>query len=132
MNGCHVAAHVWATWHLTILRIQFHMSNTHWSTCLPSCQPRHLPLYLPRHQYGCAMCHPCSGDTCHSLIGPHIPTTSATCPHHCMVRFHVSPLEVATSDPPVLCHVNCTSVQPVQSTVAWNYTDCIAIIFLPV
>jgi hypothetical protein len=46
------------------------------------------------------MCHPCSGDTCHSLIGPHVPAQSETCPRHCIVIFHMSPLDAATSGLP--------------------------------
>jgi hypothetical protein len=32
---------------------------------------------LPRHSYGCAMCHHCKGDTCHYLIGPLYLSTSS-------------------------------------------------------
>jgi hypothetical protein len=34
--------------------------------------------YLPHHLYGCAMFHPCSGDTCHPHIGPPVMSTSAS------------------------------------------------------
>jgi hypothetical protein len=119
INGCHVATHVWSTWHLTIHRNLCHVSNAEWSTCLlsvfhctyhvsydPSTAPSMCRTTLPHHQYGCAMCHPCNGDMCHSLIGPcvtatsttHTPSHSTTCtlPHqlyNCttfIVSFHVA------------------------------------------
>jgi hypothetical protein len=34
---------------------------------------------VPHHLYGCATCHHYKGDTCHSLIGPPLPTTSLVC-----------------------------------------------------
>jgi len=36
MNGCHMVAHDWATWHLKTCPNWFHMSKRHWSTYLSS------------------------------------------------------------------------------------------------
>jgi len=56
MNGYHMAAHVWATWHLPIHPNRCHVSINHWSTCLPSCHPSHLPHVKPTTSL-VLMCH---------------------------------------------------------------------------
>jgi hypothetical protein len=74
-NGCHVAAHDWATWHHIIHTNQCNLSTTDYSTCLPSFQLR-APMSLPcQHATvsatsSCTTCHPYSGDTCHPLTSP--------------------------------------------------------------
>jgi hypothetical protein len=54
------------------------VSSAHWSSSLPY----HRLLYLTCHQYRCATCHPCSGDMCHSLIGPPVTSTSQSTSVH--------------------------------------------------
>jgi hypothetical protein len=104
-TGCHVAAHDWATWHLS------NQSKT--ATCRALIRPCachvlcHLSPYLPSQPAdvipatsACATCHPYSGDTCHPLTGPTVPVVL---PHHL-------PCVITRS-----CHVICTVVRPVQS-----------------
>jgi hypothetical protein len=81
IEGCHVAAQEWATWHLP--------THPNHATCRHTIFP-HLPqchchvramcstdcMDLPHHLYGHATCHHCKGDMCHSLTPPPI------CPHH--------------------------------------------------
>jgi len=59
-----------------------------------SAQSTHLPsdcrLHVICTPYGCALCHHCSGDMCHSRIGPPVPTTSATRPT-AMCHLHMLP-----------------------------------------
>jgi hypothetical protein len=105
-----------------------HASITHYSTSLPgvipvtyhytchvSYDPTTVPstccMTLPRPSYGCAMCHPCSGDTCHTLIGPPVPIH---------VNIHVP------------FHIICMTIQPVQSIAMWHWMDYTINIFLHV
>jgi hypothetical protein len=75
-----------------------HVSRTHSSNFLPRCHatiPTTCCTTLPHHPYGCATCHPCSGDMWHTLIGPPVQhiiilihpvitlSTLSHCTYHC-------------------------------------------------
>jgi hypothetical protein len=68
-------------------------------TCYYTCHTCHV-LYscitLPRQSYGRAMCHPCSGGTCHNITGQRV---TINC-------------QVSANAP---CHVSCMAIWPVQS-----------------
>jgi hypothetical protein len=92
---CHMAAHDWATWHLS------NQSNTATCRALDGpciCHvPCHLSPYLPSQPtdiihatLACAMCHPYSGDTCHPLTGPTVPIL-------CSITYHMSSPEATMS-----------------------------------
>jgi hypothetical protein len=75
-----------ATCHMFIGPIVCRLLMPYLATYLP-CQRRTLPHVSIRachvSLYGRAMCHHCKGDTCQSLIGPPVPTTSSICmPSH--------------------------------------------------
>jgi hypothetical protein len=116
-----VAARDWATWHPIIRPERCHVSAPDSPTSLPRVSATSLPYAtssLPRHltrkpatssPYDAdvirATCHPPSGDTCHSRIGPttrrkrqkcltRVTSGAATCP---VRTCHVSSPDAATS-----------------------------------
>jgi hypothetical protein len=82
-----VASHVWATWHHLIHQVHWRVSTADSPMCMP-CHSSTVPFTGPMttmrrtdmpcvtvhmghmSSYGHAMCYPCSGDTCHLLVGP--------------------------------------------------------------
>jgi hypothetical protein len=105
----------------------FHIPST--ATCQHTIRPSACPIITTcpvtvyHVSYRCAMCHPCSGDTCHSQIGPHVHATSASCPHHQYV--HPFTLPHVTSRcfhvrANYSCHIICTVVHLVQSASTWH------------
>jgi hypothetical protein len=89
-TGCHVAAHDWATWHLSNQSDSATCRALIRSTCLPRTLPpvtvpaQSLPADVIHATSACATCHPYSGDTCHPLTGPTVPVicpSPATCHH---------------------------------------------------
>jgi hypothetical protein len=87
-----------------------------------------VPCQVCHVSYDHATCHPYSGDTCHSLIGPpvlHVISSYTQSPCHmsvCMPSQHTEPTIVPF-------HVSCTTVRLVQSSSTWHCTDYIVIIF---
>jgi hypothetical protein len=103
MEGCHVATHVWAMWHHIIRPHVCHVPNFNSSnvflgvcpvTCHCTCHVFHVSykcMTLPRQLYRRAMCHPCSGDTCHSLTRLYLISQSAPClRQHANAPYHIS------------------------------------------
>jgi hypothetical protein len=93
-------------------------------------------LTIPCHMsYGHATCHPYSGDTCHSLIGPHHESIRpVTLPHvsaYAQSPYHVSVHMLSKHTKPAIvpCHVSCMVVRPVQSAATWHCTNCTIIFF---
>jgi hypothetical protein len=86
ITGCHVAAHDWATWHLTNQPI-YATCQLLIGPCLPLCQTVILSSHPATSSADVtrATCHPYSGDTCHLWIGSSVRQTDlshfATCHH---------------------------------------------------
>jgi hypothetical protein len=102
-RGCHVAAHVWATWSHNIIPPTFHLSSSDRSNSHSS-HPPHQPL-------------PCYHQPHVIMTLPHVQCGPATCP---VQPFHISnttlPCQqcVHAISAVQTCHVS--TVQTVQST----------------
>jgi hypothetical protein len=83
---------------------------------------------LACHPYGCATCHHCKGNTCHSQISPPVPALHVI--HlYAQSPCHVSPPDASMSAPAVPFHINYMDVRTVQSASTWHCTDYIFNIF---
>jgi hypothetical protein len=100
------------------------MSTTILAMCLPCHMYGSATSFIQTchvSSYGCATCHPCSGDTCHFPVGP--PVLSMSTYVHVVIllcvtsrSFHIS-VECAF-------HVICMVVRHVQSASTWHCTYC--------